>query len=76
VNIVPILVGCSLFLVVCAVALFVWCVGRGDHEHGEQLALLPFDEDRVHRKESDPSDHWAGMQRPPSEADEAGSNTK
>lgn len=58
-NIIPILVICSLFLVVCAVALFAWSVRRGDHEHHDRLALLPFDEDVAQRKES-PDDVGSG----------------
>jgi cbb3-type cytochrome oxidase maturation protein len=50
-NVIPILVICSLFLVACAVALFAWSVRLGDHEHTDRLALLPLDEDVEQRKE-------------------------
>lgn len=44
-NVVPVLVLCSLFLAACAVALFAWSTCRGDHEHADRLSLLPLDDD-------------------------------
>ncbi len=44
-NVIPVLVVCSLFLAACAVALFAWSVHRGDHEHADRLALLPLEDD-------------------------------
>ena len=44
-NVVPVLILCSLFLVVCAVVLFIHSVRQGDHEHSERLSLLPLEDD-------------------------------
>lgn len=44
-NVIPLLVLCSLCLAALAVVMFLWCTRRGDHEHAERLALLPLDDD-------------------------------
>jgi cbb3-type cytochrome oxidase maturation protein len=44
-NVIPFLVGCSLFLAACGVALFVWSVCRGEHDHADRLSLLPLEDD-------------------------------
>ena len=44
-NVIPLLVVCSLFLALCAVALFVWCAGRGDQDYVDSLSLLPLERD-------------------------------
>ncbi|MCA8955706.1 MAG: cbb3-type cytochrome oxidase assembly protein [Planctomycetes bacterium] len=52
-SIVPVLVACSLFLALCAVALFAWSVSRGDHEHADRLALLPLEDDLIRAPSSE-----------------------
>ena len=44
-SVVPILVGFSLFLAVCAVLLFVYSTRNRDHEHADRLSLLPLEDD-------------------------------
>jgi cbb3-type cytochrome oxidase maturation protein len=44
-NVIPLLVLCSLFLVACGVALFVWSVRQGDPEYADRLSLLPLEDD-------------------------------
>ena len=44
-NVIPVLVICSLFLAACAVALFVWSVSRGEPDHADRLSLLPLEDD-------------------------------
>jgi nitrogen fixation-related uncharacterized protein len=44
-NVIPLLVACSLLLVACAVGLFVWSVCRGEHDHADRLSLLPLEDD-------------------------------
>ena len=44
-NVIPLLVVCSLFLALCGVALFVWSARRGDHDYVDRLSLLPLEED-------------------------------
>jgi hypothetical protein len=56
VEIVPLLVLCSVALAAMAVAFFLYTARTGDHEHADRLALLPLDRD------------WAET---PAQADEA-----
>ncbi len=44
-NVVPLLVLCSLFLAACGVLLFVFSVRQRDHEHADRLTLLPLEDD-------------------------------
>ncbi len=44
-NVVPVLVGFSLFLAACAVLLFVYSTRNRDHEHADRLSLLPLEDD-------------------------------
>ncbi len=44
-NVIPLLVGCSLFLVACGVALFIWSVCRGEQDYADRLSLLPLEDD-------------------------------
>ena len=44
-NVIPLLVFCSLGLVVCSVVLFLYSVRHGDHDHADRLALLPLEDD-------------------------------
>lgn len=44
-EVVPILVFCSLALAAMGVAMFVLSTKQGDHEHAERLSLLPLEED-------------------------------
>lgn len=44
-EVVPILVLCSLGLAACGVALFVFSARNRDHEHSDRLALLPLEDD-------------------------------
>ena len=56
-NVIPLLVVCSLFLALCGVALFVWSARRGDHEYVDRLSLLPLEEDsNVIPNDEDPID--------------------
>ncbi len=44
-NIVPLLVWCSLALAAAGVLYFLLSVRYGDHEHADRLSLLPLDDD-------------------------------
>lgn len=44
-NVIPLLVLCSLFLAVCGVVLFIWSVRQGDHDYADRLSLLPLEDD-------------------------------
>ncbi|MBI5493552.1 MAG: cytochrome oxidase [Deltaproteobacteria bacterium] len=44
-NVVPLLVFCSLMLVVGSLVLFVHGMRRKDHHHADRLALLPIEND-------------------------------
>ena len=44
-EVVPLLVLCSLALAVCGVVLFLWSTRLRDHEHADRLSLLPLEED-------------------------------
>jgi hypothetical protein len=44
-EVVPLLVLCSLCLAAGALLLFLNCVSRGDHEHADRLSLLPLEDD-------------------------------
>ena len=44
-NVVPLLVVCSLCLAAFGVLLFVWSTRNQDHEHADRLALLPLEDD-------------------------------
>lgn len=50
-NIIPLLVLCSLCLVGVAVGLFAWMVRRGEHEHSDRLSLLPLQDDLIHNSD-------------------------
>jgi hypothetical protein len=50
VNVIPLLVLCSLLLAASGVALFVASVRRGDHEHSDRLSLLPLEDDAPHAR--------------------------
>jgi cbb3-type cytochrome oxidase maturation protein len=45
VNIVPLLVLCSVCLGGLGVLLFLYSVRQDDHEHADRLALLPLEEE-------------------------------
>ena len=55
-NVVPLLVLCSLVLAALGVIVFLHSVRNGDHEHRDRLALLPLEDDapeqRLRNKES------------------------
>lgn len=44
-EVVPMLVFCSLALAGVGVLLFVWSTRLRDHEHAARLSLLPLEED-------------------------------
>ena len=44
-NVVPLLLLCSLALVAAAVAFFVWSAKQGDCQEAERLSLLPLEAD-------------------------------
>ena len=50
-NIVPLLVLCSLCLAALGVLLFLYSVRQDDHEHADRLALLPLEEESGPTKE-------------------------
>ena len=50
-NIVPLLVLCSLSLAALGVLLFLYSVRQEDHEHADRLALLPLEEEPEATKE-------------------------
>jgi hypothetical protein len=45
VNIVPLLLLCSLALVIASVVLFVWSARQGDCHESDRLCLLPLEDD-------------------------------
>ena len=44
-NVIPLLVLCSLALAGFGVLLFVFSVRNRDHEHADRLSLLPLEDD-------------------------------
>lgn len=44
-DVVPLLVLCSLLLAGLGVVLFVISARQGDHEHADRLSLLPLEDD-------------------------------
>ena len=54
-NVIPLLVVCSLALAAAGVALFVYSVRQGDHEHADRLSLLPLLDDDAESASSDVS---------------------
>ncbi|HLU38906.1 MAG TPA: cytochrome oxidase [Planctomycetota bacterium] len=50
-EVVPLLVFCSLALAAAGVLMFVCSTRQGDHEHAERLSLLPLEEDDPPRAE-------------------------
>lgn len=44
-EVVPLLVFCSIGLAIGGVLLFLWSTRLRDHEHAERLSLLPLEED-------------------------------
>jgi cbb3-type cytochrome oxidase maturation protein len=44
-NVIPLLVLCSLFLGACGVLMFLYSVRQRDHEHADRLSLLPLEDD-------------------------------
>ncbi len=44
-NVIPLLVLCSLFLGAFGVLMFLYSVRQRDHEHADRLALLPLEDD-------------------------------
>lgn len=44
-NVIPLLVVCSLALSFAGVLLFLYSTRHRDHEHAERLSLLPLEED-------------------------------
>lgn len=44
-EVVPLLVLCSLALAALGLVMFLWSTRLGDHEHAERLSLLPLDDD-------------------------------
>ena len=55
-DVIPLLVLCSLALAGAGVALFLYSVRQGDHEHADRLALLPLEEDLNARGAKPPAD--------------------
>jgi len=51
VNIVPLLVLCSVCLAALGVLLFLYSVRQEDHEHADRLSLLPLEEEPGETKE-------------------------
>ncbi len=45
-DVIPLLVFCSLVLVAASILLFLYSVKQGDHEHVDRLSLLPLEEER------------------------------
>lgn len=56
-SIVPLLLLCSLALVVGAIVLFVWSARQGDCHEAERLCLMPLEDDAGERRpgDSDPT---------------------
>jgi hypothetical protein len=52
-EVVPLLVLCSLCLAAGALLLFLNCIGRGDHEHADRLSLLPLEDDADVKESAD-----------------------
>lgn len=50
-NIVPLLLFCSLALVVGSIVLFVWSARQGDCHESDRLCLLPLEDDAEARPE-------------------------
>ena len=53
-NVVPVLLLCSLVLVAGSIVLFVFSAKQGDCQEAERLCLLPLEDDAAPRSESDP----------------------
>ncbi len=51
-NVVPLLVLCSLALAAGSVVLFLYSIRQADHEHADRLSLLPLEDDADDRARS------------------------
>lgn len=54
-NIIPLLLFCSLCLVLGSILLFVFSAKQGDCHEAERLCLLPLEDDEDSRPSSDPA---------------------
>lgn len=54
-NIVPLLLFCSLALVIASIVLFVWSARQGDCHEADRLCLLPLEDDTEGRPEGESS---------------------
>lgn len=52
-NVIPVLVLCSVCLAALGVLLFLYSVRQEDHEHADRLSLLPLEEEGSVTKEPD-----------------------
>jgi hypothetical protein len=64
-EVVPLLVLCSLALAALGVVMFLVSTRLGDHEHANRLSLLPLDEDLSDRGASGGSKTPAVRRRSP-----------
>ncbi|MBL9080054.1 MAG: cbb3-type cytochrome oxidase assembly protein CcoS [Planctomycetes bacterium] len=62
-SIVPLLLLCSLALVVGAVVLFVWSARQGDCHESERLCLLPLEDDADVRDPGDSASATPSLQK-------------
>ena len=53
-SIVPLLLLCSLALVIASVVLFVWSARQGDCHESDRLCLLPLEDDTQARPDAAP----------------------
>ena len=54
-NVVPLLVFCSLGLALVGVLLFVFSTRNRDHDHFDRLSLLPMDDELTRQPTDSPS---------------------
>lgn len=53
-SIVPLLLFCSLALVIASLVLFVWSARQGDCHESDRLCLLPLEDDTKARSDDTP----------------------
>lgn len=59
-DVVPLLVFCSLLLAGAGVVMFLYSVRNREPEHMDRLSLLPLEEDAPPREESSPGEEEDG----------------
>lgn len=67
-SIVPLLLFCSLALVIGSIVLFVWSARQGDCHESDRLCLLPLEDDTVSSSPTPSSTSASGAvdSKPPS----------